>query len=184
MENSNMGPAPAAGATLSYGNILQGQRALVTGASSGIGKAVALALAKAGADVVVNWVSGEEAARALVQQIEELGVRAIALRADVSSEAEVEAMFAQAIETFGSLDILINNAGLQKDARFTEMSLEGWNKVIGVNLTGQFLCARAAVREYLRRGRTPSSRALGKVICIPPSRGGSPASRGPAPPAR
>lgn len=164
MDSNTTGTAN--GEALSYGKILQGQKALVTGSSSGIGKGVALALARAGAEVVVNYASGEAAALALVAQIEQEGSRAIAVRADVSREDDVEQMFASAIEQLGTLDIVVNNAGLQKDARFHEMTLEAWNKVIGVNLTGQFLCARAAVREFLRRGKRPVSRALGKVICI------------------
>jgi glucose 1-dehydrogenase len=147
--------------------VLQGQPALVTGANSGIGKAVALGLAKAGADVVVNYVTGPEAADEVVKQIEAMGRRAIAIKADVSNEAEVEAMFAQAIAAFGTLHIVVTNAGLQRDAKFDEMTLEQWQTVIGVNLTGQFLCNRAAVREFKRRGVDQSlSMAAGKIICM------------------
>lgn len=146
---------------------LQGQKALVTGANSGIGKAVALALGQAGADVVVNYVANEEAASEVVAQLRGFGVQAFSHLADVSNEAQVAAMFEHAIARFGTLDILINNAGLQQDSAFHDMTLAQWNTVIGVNLTGQFLCAREAVREFTRRGVVPEvSRAAGKIICM------------------
>ena len=145
--------------------VLSGQTALVTGANSGIGRAVALALGQAGADVAVNYVVDPEAAEAVAAEIRQGGRRAIAIKADVSREEEVEAMFAQAVREFGTLHIAVCNAGLQRDAPFTEMTLEQWNKVIGVNLTGQFLCARAAVREFVRRGVDEKvSVAAGKII--------------------
>jgi glucose 1-dehydrogenase len=147
--------------------ILAGQKALVTGANSGIGEAVAIALGQAGADVVVNYVTDEERAEAVVAEIRRSGVRACAHRADVSAEDQVQEMFRRAVADFGTLDILINNAGLQRDAPFSSMSLQQWNTVIDVNLTGQFLCSREAVREFLRRGVVPAvSRAAGKIICI------------------
>ena len=147
--------------------LLTGQKALVTGANSGIGKAVAIALGQAGADVVVNYVDGDAAAAAVVEQIRNSGVKAYAHKADVSSEEEVAAMFRKMVQDFGTIDILVNNAGLQRDSSFPEMTLAQWNKVIGVNLTGQFLCAREAVREFLRRGVVPSvSSAAGKIICM------------------
>ena len=146
---------------------LAGQKALVTGANSGIGKAVAIALAEAGAAVAVNYVVGEDDAHAVADHIVCGGGQAIALRADVSSEDQVDAMFDEACAEFGTIDIVVANAGLQRDAPFEEMTLARWNTVIGVNLTGQFLCARAAVREFRRRGRRPDvSRALGKIICM------------------
>ncbi len=146
---------------------LAGQRAIVTGANSGIGAAVAKELARAGAFVAVNWVRGPEAAHAVVAEIVAAGGQALAVQADVSCEEQVQAMFRQVIDAVGSVDILVNNAGLQKDAPFHEMSLADWNFVLGVNLTGQFLCAREAVREFLRRGVVPElSRAAGKVICM------------------
>jgi len=145
--------------------VLVGQKAVVTGANSGIGRGVAVALGQAGADVVVNYVDGDDAADAVVAEIEEAGARAFKFKADVSKEDDVAAMFAQAVKQFGTVDILIANAGLQRDAAFHEMTLDEWNKVLGVNLTGQFLCARAAVREFLRRGPLPSvSSATGKII--------------------
>lgn len=147
--------------------LLKGQKALVTGASSGIGRAVAVYLAKEGADVVVNYVAGEEQAAAVVDEIAASGGRAMAIRADVSSEEQVRAMFRQMIDAYGTIDILVNNAGLQQDAPFDEMTLSQWNKVIGVNLTGQFLCAREAVREFKRRGVVPEvSCAAGKIISM------------------
>ncbi len=146
--------------------LLAGQKALVTGAGSGIGRAVAEALGAQGAAVVVNYRSDGDAAEAVVAAIEQGGGETFAFQADVSREDEVGAMFAEAVRRFGTLDILVNNAGIQKDAAFAEMSLEDWRTVLEVNLTGQFLCARAAVREFQRRGRREVSRALGKIICI------------------
>lgn len=146
---------------------LQGQTALVTGASSGIGEAVAVALGAAGADVVVNYISSPESAEAVAEKIRAGGSRAIAIKADVSKEDEVQAMFAQMFAEFGTIDILVNNAGLQKDAPFHEMTIAQWNTVIDVNLTGQFLCAREAIREFLRRGVIAErSVAAGKIICM------------------
>ena len=147
--------------------VLAGQRALVTGANSGIGKGVAIALGEAGADVVVNYVDGDDAADAVVEEIRKFGVNAYAHKADVSSEEEVIAMFAKMFEQFGTIDILVSNAGLQRDAPFREMTLDKWSKVLSVNLTGQFLCAREAVREFIRRGIVPAtSSAAGKIICM------------------
>jgi glucose 1-dehydrogenase len=147
--------------------ILKGQKALVTGANSGIGKAVAIGLGQAGADVAVNYVTHPEAAQEVVQEIERVGSRAIAVQADVAKEDQVVGMFKKAIQDFGTIDILISNAGLQRDAAFTGMTLEMWNTVIGVNQTGQFLCCREAVREFLRRGiRKEVSCAAGKIVCM------------------
>ena len=148
--------------------MLKGQKALVTGANSGIGKGVAIELAKAGADVVVNYRGGEKAAFDLVEQIKtNCGVNAFAYQADVSNENDVKSMFEKTIKEFGTIDILVNNAGLQKDAPIDEMTLEQWNTVINVNLTGQFLCAREAVKEFKRKGVVPNvSCAAGKIIHI------------------
>jgi len=147
--------------------VLAGQKALVTGANSGIGRGVAVGLAQAGADVVVNYVSGDDAAAAVVEEIRQFGVEAFAHKADVSSEHQVADMFSDMRERFGTIDILVNNAGLQRDAAFTAMSLDYWNTVLNVNLTGQFLCAREAIREFLRRGIVPAvSCAAGKIICM------------------
>jgi glucose 1-dehydrogenase len=148
------------------GKPLAGQRAIVTGASSGIGAAVARSLAAAGATVIVNYSRDEAGAARIVGEIEADGGRAIPIKADVSREEDVLAMFRHTVEALGSIDIMVNNAGLQKDARFVDMTKADWDLVIGVNLTGQFLCSREAAREFLRRGPTPASRALGKIICI------------------
>jgi glucose 1-dehydrogenase len=147
--------------------VLVGQKALVTGANSGIGRAAALALGQAGADVVVNYVVGDEAAQDVVDGLRRTGVNAFAYKADVSSEDQVAGMFKAMVQQFGTIDILVNNAGLQRDAAFRDMTLAEWNAVIGINLTGQFLCAREAIREFLRRGIVPTvSCAAGKIICM------------------
>jgi len=147
--------------------ILKGQKALVTGANSGIGKAVAIALAKSGAAVVVNYLHGEDQANAVVEEIRKGDGRAYAHPADVSNQDQVRDMFQRMYTEFGTIDILINNAGVQQDAAFDEMTLKQWNLVINVNLTGQFLCAREAVREFKRRGVVEAvSCSAGKIICI------------------
>lgn len=166
--SSGPSPDPRSGAPpVETRPLLRGQKALVTGANSGIGKATAIALGRAGADVVVNYVVGEDRAEAVVEEIRRSGVRAYAHCADVSNEDQVKEMFRRMVAELGTIDILVNNAGRQKDARFVDMTLADWNAVIGVNLTGQFLCAREAVREFLRRGVVPSvSCAAGKIICM------------------
>jgi glucose 1-dehydrogenase len=147
--------------------VLKGQKALVTGANSGIGQAVALALAHAGADVVVNYVSRPEAAEVVVREAARCGANVYAHRANVAKEDEVQAMFKKMIQEFGTIDILVNNAGLQKDATIDQMSLADWQFVLDVNLTGQFLCSREAIREFKRRGvRKEVSCAAGKIICM------------------
>lgn len=146
---------------------LAGLRILVTGANSGIGEGVVRGLAAAGAAVALNYVTGEDRAEAIVAELRQSGGKAIAVKADVSKEDQVQAMFGRVVDSFGSVDVLVNNAGLQKDAAFHEMSLKDWETVINVNLTGQFLCAREAVREFLRRGVVPEiSHAAGKIICV------------------
>ena len=117
---------------------LKGQSALVTGANSGIGKAVAIALGNDGANVVVNYVTNPDSAQDVVNEIKSNGGNAIALQADVSKEDQVQNMFQEMYKAFGTIDILVNNAGLQKDSPFTEMSLANWQLVIDINLTGQF----------------------------------------------
>jgi glucose 1-dehydrogenase len=147
--------------------VLEGQTALVTGGNSGIGKAIAIGLGQAGADVVVNYVRDEDQANEVVEAIRNSGSRAYAYNADVSNETPVQAMFQEMFSEFGTIDILINNAGLQKDAPFDEMTLDAWKLVINVNLTGQFLCAREAVREFKRRGVVKEvSCSAGKIICV------------------
>ena len=147
--------------------VLQGQKAIVTGASSGIGQAVAIALAHAGADVVVNYASKPGGADEVVKEATKCGVNAFAFKCNVSKEDEVQAMFKAAIQKFGTVDILVNNAGLQKDAKIEDMTLAQWQGVLDVNLTGQFLCSREAIREFKRRGiRKEISCAAGKIICM------------------
>jgi glucose 1-dehydrogenase len=146
---------------------LSGQAAIVTGSSSGIGKGCAIAFGQAGVRVCVNYVGKRDGADEAVAAITQAGGQAFAFECDVSNETEVQAMFAETVRQFGTVDILINNAGLQADAALTAMTLAQWNKVISVNLTGQFLCAREAVREFKRRGPRPEvSAALGKIICM------------------
>lgn len=147
---------------------LKDQVAIITGASSGIGAGCAKSLAAEGAIVVVNYSSAKtkEKADKVLEQITTAGGKGISYQCDVSKEDEVVKMFAEVIKQFGTVDILINNAGLQRDAKFAEMTLEDWNFVIGVNLTGQFLCAREAVREFLRRGDNGKSKSIGKIICM------------------
>ncbi|OQR61668.1 sugar dehydrogenase [Streptomyces maremycinicus] len=147
--------------------LLTGQKALVTGANSGIGKATAIGLGRAGADVVVNYVAGREAAQDVVREIEGLGVRAYAHEADVSQEDQVADVVSRMVEKFGTIDVMVANAGLQRDAPVTDMTMDQWRKVLDVNLTGQFLCAREATKEFLRRGVVPEvSRSAGKIICM------------------
>ncbi len=146
---------------------LKGQIALVTGAASGIGAGVAKALGAAGAAVAINYVTNPEAAEAVAAEVQGLGGKAMTLEADVSNEDDVREMFRALFAAWGTIDILVNNAGLQKDAAFTDMTLAQWNTVIGVNLTGMFLCAREAAREMVDRGiRADVSRAAGKIICM------------------
>ncbi|MFN8306805.1 MAG: SDR family oxidoreductase [Ferruginibacter sp.] len=147
---------------------LQDQVAIITGASSGIGAGCAKEMAKEGAKVIVNYpvAQAREMAEKVVEEIVANGGRAMAYKCDVSNEEEVKEMFAGVINEFGTVDILINNAGLQKDAPFTEMTLDQWNYVLNVNLTGQFLCAREAVKEFLRRGVNGKSKSAGKIICM------------------
>jgi glucose 1-dehydrogenase len=147
--------------------LLEGQTALVTGASSGIGRAIAVALGRAGANVVVNYSSKADEAEDAADEIRGAGPRALAVRADVADEAQVQALFADALREFGTIDILVNNAGIEKNAPFHEMSAASWDRVLGVNLRGAFLCAREAVREFLRRGVRPEvSAAAGKIVFI------------------
>ncbi len=148
---------------------LQNQVAIITGASSGIGEACAKGLAAAGASVVVNYPvpAAKQMADDVVNAITSAGNVAMSYQCDVSKEDEVIKMFADTIEKFGTVDILINNAGLQRDAHFVDMTLEQWNYVLSVNLTGQFLCAREAIREFLKRGVDEKrSKAAGKIICM------------------
>ncbi len=146
---------------------LKGQSALVTGADSGIGKGVAIALAMAGANVIINHVDAHEVAEQTVDEITGMGGTAYAIHADISKEEDVIDMFAEMYQQYGTIDILINNAGLQRDSSLVNMTLDQWNLVLGINLTGQFLCSREAAKEFIRRGVVDSrSRAAGKIICM------------------
>ena len=147
--------------------LLKGQTALVTGANSGIGRAIAISLGKAGANVVVNYVTKPEDAEAVALEIRSGGQRALTAQADVGDEAQVQAMFAAAVRELGTVDILVSNAGMERNAPFHEMTTTQWDAVINVNLRGAFLCSREAVREFLRRGVRPEvSVAAGKIIFI------------------
>lgn len=146
---------------------LDGQVAIVTGASSGIGAAVATALAAAGARTVVNFRSQADRAAAVVARIEAVGGEAVAIGADVSQPDQVDRLFAEAATRFGRLDVLVANSGIQRDAPFRTMTPEDWQRVIDVNLTGQFLCCQAAVRRFCAQPRDPAlSRAAGKIVCM------------------
>jgi glucose 1-dehydrogenase len=145
---------------------LRGQSALVTGSSSGIGAAIVLAFAEAGAKVGVNYWHDPDAANDIAGRIRATGGEAVVLGADVSKEEDVRAMFARFIAAFGRLDILVTNAGLQRDAPITEMTAEQWRTVIESNLTGQFLCAREGVKQFLAQEKLQVSKARGKIICM------------------
>ena len=146
---------------------LEKQTAIVTGSSSGIGLGVVKGLAEAGAKVVVNYYKGDEEAAKAVEEIKAAGGEAIAVQADVSDEADVEKLFSETIKAFETVDIVVANAGMQKDAALVDMTLKDWNRVIGVNLTGQFLCARTAARQFIKQGvREGVSCAAGKIICM------------------
>jgi glucose 1-dehydrogenase len=160
-------PDPSRIPTLPYSRDLTGQPALITGASSGIGRACAKGLARAGARVAVNYFGSPDAADEVVKEIIADGGEAIAVQADVSDETQVKDMFAEVVKQFGTLHILIANAGMQSDAPLLEMTREKWEKVIGVNLTGEFFCAREAVRIFKARGvQKDVSVAAGKIVCM------------------
>jgi glucose 1-dehydrogenase len=147
--------------------VLVGQKALVTGGSKGLGQAMAIGLAQAGADVLINYNSDEEGARWTLNEIEKSGGKAAIFKADVAREAEVQAMFEFMIEKFGRLDICIANSALQLNAKVDEMTLAQWQRVIDVNLTGVFLCSRESIRLFKKQGVDRSvSYACGKLIMI------------------
>ncbi len=123
---------------------LKDKIALVTGSSRGVGRAVALGLAKQGANVVVNYTSNENAANEVVEIIQSMGGKAIAVKADVAQKAEVENLVNSAIDTFGRLDILVNNAGFTRPAMMIKMTEDQWDQVVDIHLKGAFLCAQAA----------------------------------------
>ena len=145
--------------------VLAGQTALVTGASKGLGAAVAIGFAKAGANVLVNYHSDEAGAREVAAEIEAAGQRALVYKADVGKEDQVIAMFEAARQAFGRIDIVVPNSGFQLNAPTDEMTLDQWQRVIDTNLTGQFLCAREAIRAFKRQGIDKTiSYAMGKII--------------------
>lgn len=139
--------------------MLKGKVALVTGASRGIGKAIAISLAKNGANVVVNYSGNEAAAQKVVEEITSLGVKAIAYKANVSSSEEVTQLLKDTVEEFGSIDILVNNAGITRDGLLLRMKDADWDDVIDTNLKGVFNCIKAAAK-YMTRQRN------GRIINI------------------
>jgi glucose 1-dehydrogenase len=148
-------------------SLLANQRAIVTGASSGIGAAIARAFGAAGASVIVNYRSQADEAQRVVKDIVDHGGAAFAVQADISKPDDCEHLFEQAVQQLGGVDILVANAGIQRDAPIADMTLEQWRAVIDVNLTGQFLCAQKAVRRFRAQGRDPKrSRALGRIVFI------------------
>ena len=151
---------------MSSAELLREQTAIVTGASSGIGAAIAKAFARAGAKVGINYRGDADVVEKMVAEIREHGGDAVALKADVSHEEDVRRMVAELVDAFGRLDILVANAGLQQDAPAANMTLKQWQTVIDVNLTGQFLCAREAIKQFLQQGISPVSKANGKIVCI------------------
>jgi len=145
--------------------VLVGQKALVTGASKGLGQAMAIGFAQAGADVLVNYSTDAQGAQQTAEIIKGFGRKAVVFKANVSCESEVKAMFDCMFQTFGRLDICVPNAAIQLNANVDEMTLEQWQGVIDVNLTGMFLCAREAIRAFKRQGIDRSiSYACGKLI--------------------
>ncbi|GHA79393.1 SDR family oxidoreductase [Pontibacter akesuensis] len=146
---------------------LAGKVAVVTGGSSGIGQAIAIMMGKAGAKVVINYHSDENGAREAQQKIESQGSQAVIMQADVAQPEDCQRLINTAVEQFGQLDILVNNAGVQKDSSFVDMTLEQWNKVISTNLTGHFLCAQAATKEFMKRKVQPEEKtSAGNIIFI------------------
>ncbi|RIJ34476.1 glucose 1-dehydrogenase [Pontibacter oryzae] len=148
-------------------NRLAGKVAIVTGASSGIGQGIAIAMGQAGAHIVVNFHSDEEGALETQKQIKQAGGKAVTLEADVSKPEDAQLLVDTAIKQFGTVDILVNNAGVQQDQDFLKMSMEEWQTVIDINLTGHFLCAQAVAREFAKRKVQPEARtAAGHIIFI------------------
>jgi len=146
---------------------------IVTGSSSGIGKACAVYFGQLGAKVVVNYSSNADAAGEVLDEIKKSGGEGIIVKADVSREEEVKALFNETISKYGRLDVLVSNAGLQQDSSFLEMTLQQWQKVIDVNLTGQFLCCREAARQFVAQEKDASKEevdhselSIGKIILM------------------
>ena len=145
--------------------VLEGQKALVSGASKGLGAAVATGLGQAGADVLINYYSDEKGAKDTARKVEKAGSRALPFKADVAVEKDVLAMYEAMLDTFGRIDILIANSGIQLNAPIDEMTIDQWQRVIDINLTGQFLCAREAVKAFKKQGiNRDISFSAGKII--------------------
>ncbi len=132
---------------------IQGQTILVTGASRGIGRAIAISLAETGAEVVVNYSNSPEKAEEVVASITKSGGKAYAVKANVADESSVNELIKTVIEKSGSIDVLINNAGITQDGLLMRMKTEDWKKVLDLNLTGVFLCTRAVARPMLKQKR-------------------------------
>ena len=148
---------------------LQNQSAIITGSSKGIGKAIAMEFAKEGANVTINYHSSKDEAEETAHLLEEKykDIKVLVLKGDVSKETDVKNLFKKSIKEFGTVDICVANAGIQKDYLLHEMPLDAWKKVIDINLTGQFLCAKEALNEFLKRGlRKGVSKSIGKIIHI------------------
>lgn len=131
--------------------MLDGKSAIVTGASRGIGRAIALELAKQGANVAVNYAGSVEKAQQVVHELQEFGVKAFKIQADVSNETEVKAMMKEVVSTFGSIDILVNNAGITRDNLLMRMKEEEFDQVINTNLKGVFMCTKAVTRQMMKQ---------------------------------
>ncbi|QCR21225.1 SDR family oxidoreductase [Pontibacter sp. SGAir0037] len=141
------------------------QTVLVTGASSGIGQGIAIAFGQKEANVIVNYHSDEDGARQTLDEIEKGGGKGFICKADVSKEEDVARMFQAALEAYGTVDVLVSNAGIQQDSAFAEMTLDQWNKVMNTNLTGYFLCAREAIKIFNQKGEAgPDDKAKGNII--------------------
>ena len=144
------------------------QTVLITGASSGIGQGIAIAFGQLGANVIVNYYSDEEGANHTLQSIKEGGGDGFIFKGDVSKEEDVISMFSKAVDTYGGIDVVINNAGIQKDSSFASMTLDQWNGVINTNLTGHFLCAREAIKHFEQKSRAAATppKSNGNIIFI------------------
>ncbi len=145
--------------------VLEGQKAIITGASKGLGAAIALGFAQAGADVIVNYYSDQSGAETVVEKIKAMGGTAYAFKADVAVEKDVIQMFDFMLDKLGRVDIAVPNSGIQLNAPIDEMSIHQWQRVIDINLTGQFLVAREAVKAFKRQGIDKNiSYSAGKII--------------------
>ncbi len=132
---------------------LQGKTAIVTGSGTGIGAAIAIALAKEGASVVVDYVGDASVSQNTLKAIQDIGGKSLGINADISKPDDVQNLVKKTVEAFGSLDIFVNNAGIEKKFAFVDYPLEEWQKIMAVNLTGPFLCSQAAARQMIQQGR-------------------------------